>query len=59
MSVGSISGVAGSASSDDSATVLVAKKALDVQRQQGQAIVQMMESSKVEVDKGQNINVMV
>lgn len=57
MSVGSVSGVVAAASTDNNATVLVAKKALDVQKVQGEAIVRMLETTKVEGQKGYNLDV--
>ncbi len=59
MSVGSVSSVVSAASMDSSASVLTAKKALDVQRQQGEDLVRLMESSMVEGPKGQNLDIMV
>ncbi len=59
MSVGSVTSVVASANADDSASVLVAKKALDVQRQQGETIVRMLETAKVEGEKGYHVDIMV
>ncbi|MEN6440956.1 MAG: YjfB family protein [Syntrophobacter sp.] len=57
MGVGSISSIVSEAATESSAGILVARKALDVQEQQGQAIVRLMESSKVEGPKGNNVDV--
>ena len=51
MSSGSVSGLVTGASADNAASVLMARKALDVQKQQGEANVKLIESTKVE---GQN-----
>ncbi len=57
MSVGSVSSIVSGAGTDNSAGILVARKALDVQEQQGEAIVQLMESARVEGPKGNNVDV--
>ena len=57
MSVGSVSGIVSEASADNVASVLVAKKALDVQKEQGEEIVRLIESAKVEGQKGFNLDV--
>jgi hypothetical protein len=56
-SVGSVSGVVASAGADKDAGVLEAKKALDVQKQQGDGIVRLIESTKVEGQKGHDLDV--
>ena len=58
MSVESVSGIVSGASTENGASVLVAKKALDVQKQQGAATVRLIESAKVEGQKGYNLDVM-
>lgn len=59
MSVGSVSSVVAAASTDRESSVLVAKKALDVQKQQGAAIIRLMESAMAGVQKGLNVNIVV
>jgi hypothetical protein len=43
------------ASADDAASVLVAKKALDIQRQQGEASVKLIDAAGLD-GKGSNVN---
>jgi hypothetical protein len=57
MNVGSVSNVVTGADADKSATVLVARKALDFMKQQGDATIRLLESAKLEPHKGNNINV--
>jgi hypothetical protein len=57
MNVGSVSGVVNAADLGKESTMLVAKKALNVQKQQGEAIVQMIEAVKVAGPKGNNVDV--
>ncbi len=57
MSVGSVSGVVAAADLNKESTMLVARKALNVQKQQGEAIVQMIEAIKVASPKGNNVDV--
>ncbi|MHC1729942.1 MAG: YjfB family protein [Syntrophobacteraceae bacterium] len=59
MSVGSVSGIVAGASTDNDASILVARKALDVQKQQGDATIRLIESAKVEGQKGYNLDVVV
>ncbi len=51
--IGSVSGIVASATSDDSASLLVAKKSLDVQKQQGETIIRLIESANVAKIEGQ------
>lgn len=57
MSVGSVSGVVAAADLNKESTMLVARKALNVQKQQGEAIVQMIEAIQVASPKGNNVDV--
>ncbi len=60
MRVESQSGIVSAANSDEQASVLVARKALDVQKQQGETIVRLIESAnvaKVAGDKGYLLDV--
>jgi hypothetical protein len=57
MSVEGVSGIVSRASADSHASVLVAKKALEVQEEQGEATVRLIESAKVEGQKGYQLDV--
>ena len=59
MSVGSVSSVVSAADVSDGASFLVARKALDIQKQEGEATLRLLESANVEGNKGQNLDVMV
>jgi hypothetical protein len=48
-------GPAANVSADNTASVLVAKKALDIQRQQGEASVKLIDSAGLD-GKGTNVN---
>jgi hypothetical protein len=58
MSAGSVSGIVSGASTDNAASVLMARKALDVQQQQGEANVRLIESAKVEGHNAYQLSVM-
>lgn len=59
MSTGNVSGIVAGACTENDASILVARKALDVQKLQGEATVRLIEAAMVEVDKGNNIDVVV
>ncbi len=59
MSVGSVSSVVANADVSDGASFLVARKALDIQQQQGEATLRLLESAKIEPQKGQNVDIVV
>ena len=58
MSAGSVSGLVSGASANNLASVLMARKALDFQKQQGEANVNLIESTKVEGQNEYKLSVM-
>ena len=57
MSVGSASGLTTGVRADNAASVLMAKKALDVQKQQGEANVNLIKSTRVEAQNEYKLSV--